>query len=96
MVKITEKEVKRLAGLAMLSLTDDEVSNMSKELENIFTMIEEINAFDTTEVEETAQVTGLKHVTRDDIEKKYDVSARELLKEVPKSKDNSIEVPSVQ
>jgi len=96
MTKITQQEVIRLAALAMLTLNSDEVKKMSQELDNIFEMIEEINQFETEGVEETAQVTGLQHVTRDDVEKDYKVEPDVMVKAAAKSQGSQIEVPKVQ
>ena len=96
MAKITTKEVERLAALAMINLGTEEIDSIVGELESIFKMIEEINAFDTEGVAQTAQVTGLKHVTREDKVQDYGVDAQRLISDTPKSRDNSIEVPSVK
>jgi len=96
MVKIDDNEVKRLAELAMLSLSEGEVKAMSKELKNIFKMIEEINKFDTSGVEQTDQVTGLQHVTREDKIDDYKVKPKDLVDAAAKKQDDQVEVPSVQ
>lgn len=96
MAKITTDEVVHLAALAMISLDSEEIDSLVIELESIFKMIEEINSIDTKAVRQTAQVTGLKHVTRKDEERDYGVEPKDLLSGAAKSRDNSIEVPSVK
>ncbi len=55
-MKITEPEVRYVAGLANLKLTDDEVARMSRELDEILTHIETLKELDTSGVEPMAQV----------------------------------------
>jgi aspartyl-tRNA(Asn)/glutamyl-tRNA(Gln) amidotransferase subunit C len=55
-VKITEKEVRYVADLANLRLTDDEVHRMSAELDQILTHVDALNELDTSGVEPMAQV----------------------------------------
>jgi aspartyl-tRNA(Asn)/glutamyl-tRNA(Gln) amidotransferase subunit C len=55
-VKITEKEVRYVAGLANLHLTDDEVKRFEADLDEILTHIEKLNEIDTSGVEPMAQV----------------------------------------
>jgi aspartyl-tRNA(Asn)/glutamyl-tRNA(Gln) amidotransferase subunit C len=55
-VKITEKEVRYVANLANLSLTEAEVAKFRADLDGILEHVEKLNAADTTGVEPMAQV----------------------------------------
>jgi aspartyl-tRNA(Asn)/glutamyl-tRNA(Gln) amidotransferase subunit C len=55
-VKITEKEVRYVAGLANLQLTDAEVGRFQAELDGILEHIDRLKEIDTTNVEPMAQV----------------------------------------
>lgn len=55
-MKITEKEVQYVADLANLRLSDEEVSTMTRELDEILTHIEKLQALDTEGVEPMTQV----------------------------------------
>jgi aspartyl-tRNA(Asn)/glutamyl-tRNA(Gln) amidotransferase subunit C len=55
-VKITEEEVRYVAGLANLSLTDQEIARLSKDLDEILTHIDTLNELDTSNVQPMAQV----------------------------------------
>jgi aspartyl-tRNA(Asn)/glutamyl-tRNA(Gln) amidotransferase subunit C len=55
-VKITEQEVRYVAGLANLSLTDQEIARLSKDLDEILTHIDTLNELDTSNVQPMAQV----------------------------------------
>jgi aspartyl-tRNA(Asn)/glutamyl-tRNA(Gln) amidotransferase subunit C len=55
-VKITEKEVRYVAGLANLHLTDAEVAKFEADLDEILTHADKLNEIDTVGVEPMAQV----------------------------------------
>lgn len=55
-MKITEKEVRYVAGLANLNLTDAEVSKLQADLDGILEHMDKLKEIDTTEVEPMAQV----------------------------------------
>lgn len=59
-------DVKRIAQLANLTLTPSEEKEFDEQLSNILSYIEQLNKVYTENVEPTAQVTGLKNVTRND------------------------------
>ncbi len=55
-MKITEKEVRYVAELANLKLTDEEIARFEKELSGILEHFDRLNEIDTTGVEPMAQV----------------------------------------
>jgi len=55
-VKITEQEVRYVARLANLSLTNQEIARLSKDLDEILTHIDTLNELDTSNVQPMAQV----------------------------------------
>ena len=55
-MKITEKEVRYVADLANLQLTDTEIGRLAKDLDEILTHIDTLNELDTSKVEPMAQV----------------------------------------
>jgi aspartyl-tRNA(Asn)/glutamyl-tRNA(Gln) amidotransferase subunit C len=55
-MKITEQEVRWVAELANLQLTDEEAARMARELDGILTHVEKLNELDTSGVEPMAQV----------------------------------------
>jgi aspartyl-tRNA(Asn)/glutamyl-tRNA(Gln) amidotransferase subunit C len=55
-VKLTAEEVRYVADLANLRLSDEEVVRMSHDLGQILTHIEQLNELDTANVEPMAQV----------------------------------------
>ena len=55
-MKITEQEVRYVADLANLQLTDDEVRKFRHDLDEVLTHVEALNELDTGSVEPMAQV----------------------------------------
>jgi aspartyl-tRNA(Asn)/glutamyl-tRNA(Gln) amidotransferase subunit C len=53
---LTDKEVRYVADLANLRLTDEEVQRLSNDLGQILTHIDQLNELDTSDVEPMAQV----------------------------------------
>ena len=53
---LTKKDVRYIADLANLRLSDEEVQRMSKDLGEILSHIEQLNELDTANVEPMAQV----------------------------------------
>jgi aspartyl-tRNA(Asn)/glutamyl-tRNA(Gln) amidotransferase subunit C len=55
-MNLTEQDIRRVAELANLALTDDEVAQMARNLSGILTHVDKLNELDTTGVEPMAQV----------------------------------------
>lgn len=60
--EITKEDVKRIAKISNLSLTEDEVTTFSKLFTETLKYMDMLNELDTSGVDETYQVTGLKNV----------------------------------
>jgi aspartyl-tRNA(Asn)/glutamyl-tRNA(Gln) amidotransferase subunit C len=55
-VKITEPEVRYVAGLANLKLADAEITRLAKDMDEILTYMDALSELDTSAVEPMAQV----------------------------------------
>jgi aspartyl-tRNA(Asn)/glutamyl-tRNA(Gln) amidotransferase subunit C len=55
-VKITEQEVRRVAELANLALTEDEIVRMTQDMDGILEHMEKLKELDTSNVEPMSQV----------------------------------------
>ena len=95
MSTITTDDVRHLADLSNLQLSDEEVADLQVDLGNILSYVEQLSTLDTTGVEPTYQVTGLQNVWRDDVIEHSGVSREALLAIAPESENNSIKVPQV-
>lgn len=76
---LTEEEVRHVAKLARLDLSDEEVKKFATQLSSVLDYMEILKEVDTSEVPETSQVTGLKNVMRKDKVGKCAASREELL-----------------
>jgi aspartyl-tRNA(Asn)/glutamyl-tRNA(Gln) amidotransferase subunit C len=90
MSKLTRDDVLKLAQLARLDLSDEEVEAFSHELSDILQYVEQLSAVDVKGLKPTNQVTGLTNVTRGDEIKDYGYAPADLLKNVPEVKNNQI------
>ena len=95
MSTITTDDVRHLAQLSNLQLSDDEVANLQTDLGDILNYIDQLGALDTTGVEPTYQVTGLENVWRDDVVEQTDVTREKLLGLAPDVTENAVKVPQV-
>jgi aspartyl-tRNA(Asn)/glutamyl-tRNA(Gln) amidotransferase subunit C len=71
-VKLTEKDVRHVAELANLALTNEEIARMTRDLDGILSHIEKLNELDTANVEPMAQVlfdAGETATLREDVER---------------------------
>lgn len=55
-MKISEQEVRYVADLANLKLSDDEIRRMSRDLDEILTHIDTLNELDVSNIQPMAQV----------------------------------------
>lgn len=92
MADLSRDDILRLAKLARLSVTDDEVDEYAQELAEILHYVEQLQSVDTDGLKPTYQVTGLTNVMRDDQIVDYGYAPTELLKNVPHVQDNQIKV----
>jgi aspartyl-tRNA(Asn)/glutamyl-tRNA(Gln) amidotransferase subunit C len=92
MGKLSRDDVLKLAKLARLELTEDEITEFSEELSDILTFVEKLQAVDTEGLLPTNQVSELTNVTRTDETIDYGYKVEDLLKNVPTVKDNQIQV----
>lgn len=82
----------KLARLARLDITEEEIALYQRELSSILQYVEQIQNTDVAGLSPTTQVTGLTNVMRDDEVRDYGVSADELLRQVPKTQDRQLKV----
>jgi aspartyl-tRNA(Asn)/glutamyl-tRNA(Gln) amidotransferase subunit C len=96
-LNLSENEVRYVANLANLRLSDEEVFRMSHDLGDILTHIEQLNALDTSDVEPMAQVLFDADETatlREDVPHTT-LSNRDALANAPSSGAGYYKVPKV-
>lgn len=93
---LTKEDVLKVANLARIELTDDQVVKFQKQLGAVLDYIEQLNKVDTQGVEETAQVTGLENVTRaDEVKSISDQERQDTIKQAPQTVANMVRVTRV-
>lgn len=92
MADLTRDDILKLAALARLDLTEDEVEEFSRELTEILKYVEQLQDIDAADLAPTSQVTGLVNVMRPDAVIDYGYEPRDLLKNVPAVEDNQLKV----
>lgn len=92
MAQLSREDVLKLARLARISLTEDEVDEYAGELSTILQYVEQLAGVDVAGLEPTNQVTGLTNVMRADVVKDYGYAPQDLLKNVPHTQDNMLKV----
>ncbi len=94
MTRISKEEVKHVANLARLAITDDETEKLQKQLDSIITFAEQLNELDTENIEPTTHVLHMKNVLREDKASKG-LPREEVLKNAPDQQDGQIRVPGI-
>jgi len=93
---ISKKEVKHIAKLARLGLTEKELDKMQKELSSILDYMKKLKKVNVSKVEPTSHSVQLENVMREDEVKNIDPQAKKKsLKQASEIKDNYLKVKSI-
>jgi aspartyl-tRNA(Asn)/glutamyl-tRNA(Gln) amidotransferase subunit C len=65
-MKISKENIERVAQLARLDLSKDEVEKMTKQLDTILQYMAKLDELDTTEIEVTTHTLNVVNAFRDD------------------------------
>ena len=91
---ISKDEIKHIANLSSLNLTEKEIEKYAKEVSEILEYAETVNNVDTSMVKETIGANTNYNVFRKD-EIKQSVSKEDLLKNAPSAEDGMFRIPKV-
>lgn len=91
---ISEEQVRHVANLARLGLTDEEVEQMSGQLGAILDSINKISELDLDGVPPTANALNLTNVLRPD-EPRGELSTDQALANAPDRADDLFRVPRI-
>lgn len=94
MTRISEDQVRHVAHLARLAVTDEEVHTFTEQLDAIITFAEQLNELDTSNVLPTSHVLNMKNVLRKD-ESAPGLDREDVLKNAPDQQGGQIRVPSI-
>lgn len=91
---LTKEEVKHIATLSRIGVTDEEVEKIGGELSAVLDWMKQLEEVDVTDVIPTAHSTGTENVTNEDIVE--DFPAQQDIKNLfPEEKDGYDKVKSV-
>ncbi len=91
---ISKEDVKHVAKLARLELTEEETEKYSKQLGEILKYVEQMNEVDTTGIEPMPHAIPVYNVMREDIVK-YDNTKEEMMANAPFEEDGFFRVPKI-
>ena len=94
MEKVTKDTIKHVAALAQLEFNEEELEKFTPQMGKILEMAEELQAVDTTGVEETVQVVDRDTVFRED-EPELWQTRDDMMKNVPEKSNGFVKVPVI-
>jgi len=89
---ITEDQVRHVANLARLGLSDEQVAALGVELNDILLQIDRISALDLEGIEPTAHAVAVTNVTRPDVVV-AGLSREDALRNAPDQQDGPFLIP---
>ncbi len=93
---LTIDEVKKVAKLANLPLSDEELTTLTPQLSAIVDFVSKLQEINISTVPTTSQVTGLENVWREDVvDSTNQLSQEEALKNAPNSHNGMFMVPAI-
>lgn len=93
-MKITSKEVQRVAALARLKFSPEEEEVLTQQLDRILQYMERLNELDTSNVAPLAHVVDILNAFRED-RVVHPQSADSLLVNAPAREKNFLKVPKI-
>lgn len=91
---LSEEEVKKVAEMARIELTDSEVEKFQKDLSSVLDYVDVLKEVNTDGLEIVSSVTGLENVERGDVAKVVDYQ-EEIMTNAPERKDKYYKVKSI-
>ena len=91
---ISREEVKTIAELAKLTLTEDEINMFQEQLSNVLEYAELLQQVDTTDIPPTTSAIPLHNVMRAD-ETRLSLDNEDALYNAPAAEDRSFRVKAV-
>ncbi len=93
-MKLSYEQVRHIARLARLALSQDEAEIFSLQLSNILENFEILQQVDTTNVAPTTQANPLQNIFRED-EAAKSYPQNEILANAPKQEENCFKVKAI-
>ncbi|WP_243387393.1 Asp-tRNA(Asn)/Glu-tRNA(Gln) amidotransferase subunit GatC [Bacillus kexueae] len=94
MSRISKEQVKHVAHLARLAITEEEAEMFTTQLDAIIGFAEQLNELNTENIEPTSHVLNMKNVMREDVPEQG-LNREEVMKNAPDHQDGQVRVPSI-
>ena len=91
---IDKNQVKKVAKLSRISLEDNKIDSLSKDLDSILTFVERLNELDTKEIKTLKSITNKTLEARNDIVDDGKIKD-DILKNSPEKNEDFFIVPKV-
>ena len=92
--KLTEQQVRHVAKLSRLNLSDDEVHHFSEQLSGVLGYVSKLNELDVTGVEPMAHAMDVTNALREDVAEPG-LTAEQALANAPATDEPFFKVPKV-
>ena len=94
-MSITREDVLHLAELSNISLSEEQIEPLIRDLGNIVNYFSQLDELNTENVEPTYQCFDMQNVWREDVIEDFEANREDLLSLTVESEDNQIKVPKV-
>lgn len=91
---VTKKDVEKIADLARLKFSDDELENFTPQMNEILSYMDKLNELDTENIKPLSHPVEQSNVFRED-ELKDSISTEDALKNAPDKTEQHFKVPKV-
>jgi aspartyl-tRNA(Asn)/glutamyl-tRNA(Gln) amidotransferase subunit C len=91
---LSTEEIKKIARLARIELSEQEVEGLQKDLSAVLDYVEELKQVNVEGLEEVNQVTGLVNVQRLDVVVDHG-NRQEIFSQAPEMKDGYFKVKAI-
>lgn len=93
-MSIDLQEVKHIAILARLDLSNAEIPLYAKQLSKILDYVEQLKDLNTDNIEPTSHILNLSNVFRND-EIHHELNQKQVFQNAPEQEDNFFKVPQI-
>ncbi len=93
-MSISQEEVKKVANLARLDITEKEEQEFVGQLNAILEYFDQLSELNTDEVEPTTRAIDVSNIMRTDVQKTYE-DRESLLDSAPSRDDDFFKVPQI-
>ena len=93
-MSISQAEVKKVANLARLNITEKEEQEFGTQLNAILEYFDQLSELDTSKVEPTTRAIDVSNIMRSDVQETYE-NRESLLNSAPSRDDDFFKVPQI-